>query len=808
MSNYFRWNAGRKRQGTPTLESQPGAHTGNSRQYIPGYSDSNIIYLDTAAGNDGNAGTSEGAPKLTYASAATAAGSTKKIRVINNGAALPTNITKPTEMKRGLSGTISSSLTAPVDTWTQAATPGLTNNIRAVAYSDKLALYVAANDSGKTAYSADGNTWNVNSGTLASGGTLDFVTWIPEINKFFLGGENATIANSDDGQVWREDTLPSLDTGGTSAFVGIAYSGLLGRIVAVTQDGGVAYSDDDGVSWSVILTLLSTITATHLIYSSYNAKYYMTSTSGIFLSSDGINWSAADTQPTGQISTMASNESGILVAVGGSSSPEVFRSTNGGLSWAAASSVSLTTSSATGVIYVPEISRFVTGNVSGQIAFSSNGDTWTNAATPSYGGTAIRRFVYSPLKGRLVSVGNSAKIAYSTAFANTISANIAGFTVQAMQYSGTVTTYNCTMYQPGTTASLNLNACRITEPGAHISNNAQSHFGTLFEGDAYFTTVPASANAFDFNCNTAAGTVYIFNGSETHYERIRDNIIEGGVQATYPATVTSGNTRGTSSDGVIFGQFHTTADPLFVDETDYKLQRVLDGYQYDSPLVAGSQYYLNANSDFRDVGAWSYNESGATYKYQRTIDFPMPAAIAGSTIEFIRHNRSNLHVAEDGTPDTVNQPDARWEEIVMTFKTVGETYIDFIDWLEGQVDMTCSISLAPDLTPTTAVTASGSTSAGEAVITITDNSGLDSGDRLTIDGNQYTVLYTYGTTKVVLDRTTTTALTDTESISVKSTTGEGEYQYVPQLERRLSRWYETDSTYQRGLAIRFARKLP
>lgn len=186
----------------------------------------------------------------------------------------------------------------------------------------------------------------------------------------------------------------------------------------------------------------------------------------------------------------------------------------------------------------------------------------------------------------------------------------------------------------------------------------------------------------------------------------------------------------------------------------------------------------------------------------------MPAAIAGSTIEFIRHNRSNLHVAEDGTPDTVNQPDARWEEIVMTFKTVGETYIDFIDWLEGQVDMTCSISLAPDLTPTTAVTASGSTSAGEAVITITDNSGLDSGDRLTIDGNQYTVLYTYGTTKVVLDRTTTTALTDTESISVKSTTGEGEYQYVPQLERRLSRWYETDSTYQRGLAIRFARKLP
>ena len=88
LADKIRLRFGRYKVGAPTTNSQPGAHTGTSRQYIPGYSDSNIIYLDTAAGNDGNAGTSEGAPKLTYASAATAAGSTKKIRVINDGATL------------------------------------------------------------------------------------------------------------------------------------------------------------------------------------------------------------------------------------------------------------------------------------------------------------------------------------------------------------------------------------------------------------------------------------------------------------------------------------------------------------------------------------------------------------------------------------------------------------------------------------------------------------------------------------------------------------------------------------------------
>ena len=95
----------RKRTSTLTLDEQPGAHTGATRQYIPGYSDSNIVYLDTASGNDSNDGSTELLAKLTYASAATAAGSTKKIRVVNDGAALSTNITKPTHPSCACVGT-------------------------------------------------------------------------------------------------------------------------------------------------------------------------------------------------------------------------------------------------------------------------------------------------------------------------------------------------------------------------------------------------------------------------------------------------------------------------------------------------------------------------------------------------------------------------------------------------------------------------------------------------------------------------------------------------------------------------------
>lgn len=802
MSNYFTWSAGRTRQGSPTLESQPGAHTGDTRQYIPGYSDSNIIFLNTSTGNDALDGTSIANAKLTYASAATAAGTTKKIRLVNS-ATLTSNITKPTEATIGTTSTIaSSSMTAPVDTWTQATTlNSYSATANGMTWAPWLSKFIGIGGTSKAYYSADGNTWTAAASHGFGADAPQCCTVSLKRKLVIVGGSAGKVGYSSDGSAY---TVSSVSEIGSRSINGIAYSESLDRVFIAANDGFTAYSDDGCVTWA----LGPRIGANNL--------------SGIC--TNGTTWVVSDGTPAPAYFTGVYTYS---LATGGGSAAfrNVFYSTilgkflyadEGGDTYYSTTGAALTAAAtpgfsvdgAFGFAESIELGRVVAFGP-GEIAYSSDGDAWTLAGTDSYGATDIYCGAWSPLTGKFASAGVS-KAAYSTAFATTISAAIAGFSIQAVQYSGTVTAYNCTLKQPGTTAALSLDACRITESGAHISNAAATLYQTLVEGDIHYAGTYAAANALDINLNTIAGTLYIYNGSETHYERIRDNIIEGGVQASYPVTVTSGNTRGTSSNGVIFGALHTTSDPLFVDETDYKLKRVLDGYQYDSPMVAASLYYYNqaTTQTFRDNGAWSYNESAASYKYQRTKDFLMPAAANGGTITTLRHNRANLHVAEDGTPDVVNTPDSRWEEIVMTYKTLPADHIDFIDWLEGKVDMRSNISLSPSLTPTTSVTASGATSAGEAVITVTDNTGLDSGDRLTIDGNEYTVLYTYGTTKVVLDRITTTALSNGESITVKYDTGFYEYQYVPNNDRSLTRWYETNTEYFRGLVVRFARKLP
>lgn len=801
MSNYFTWSAGRTRQGSPTLESQPGAHTGDTRQYIPGYSDSNIVYLDTASGNDANSGATELLPKLTQSAAETAAGSTKKIRVINDGAELG-SVAKPTEMKRGLNGSIAADYDTSLDSWSSAGTPSFgTSAIYDVQYSDLIDKFVAAGAAGKIGYSTDGSTWT-QAGTPSF--STDAIYSIAESDDILVAvGDSGKIATSTDGDVWTQRTSTT-----TEQLLRVHYNRKL-ETFAATGQKSVLLLSDDGVTWrsagfrSAVMVGNVGSNAPALCSHPETGVFVLGDSVGRFsYSYDGENWYDVGNTPSNAIVSIVYNS---LVG-------EFLALCNGANGWRSSDGITWTATTTdrggNELAYIPDIGIYLIASQSSNIiSWGTNGNTWTTATTPvisSAYGVAVNP------SALCVMVGNTGVIVYKQIALRTIQADIAGFTIYGASYTGTRTLYNCTLRRPVTTAALSLNACRLTESGAHISNNAATLYQTLVEGDIHYTGTYAAANALDINLNTIAGTLYIYNGSETHYERIRDNIIEGGVQASYPVTVTSGNTRGTSSNGVIFGALHTTSDPLFVDETDYKLKRVLDGYQYDSPMVAASQYYYNqaTTQTFRDNGAWSYNEGSATYKYQRTFDFLMPATAIGSAIDFVRHNRANLHVAEDGTPDAVNTPDSRWEEIVMQFKTLPADHIDFINWLEGQVDMTCDISLSPSLTPTTAVTASGATAAGEAVITITDNSGLDSGDQLTIDGNTYTVLYTYGTTKVVLDRITTTALSDTESITVKYDTGFGEYQYVPMLERRLSRWYETDENYMRGLQIRFARKLP
>jgi hypothetical protein len=232
----------RKRTSTLTLDEQPGAHTGATRQYIPGYSDSNIVYLDTASGNDSNDGSTELLAKLTYASAATAAGSTKKIRVINDGAALSTNITKPTEMKRGVSGTISSSLTAPVASLTAAATPGWTSGApRRVTWSPKLGKWYGVGST-EIVSSSDGDVWTLEE--TISGAIGYRIFWSQVHERLYVLCTAGKLLYSSDGSTFTTQTI------GASTLGAIAYSDSLG-LYAVGSLGYIYYSTD-GISWEAV----------------------------------------------------------------------------------------------------------------------------------------------------------------------------------------------------------------------------------------------------------------------------------------------------------------------------------------------------------------------------------------------------------------------------------------------------------------------------------------------------------------------------------------------------------------------------
>ena len=624
LQDVIRIRCNRRKVGSPTLNSQPGAHSGNSRKYIPGYADSNIVYLDTASGNDSNDGSTELLAKLTYASAATAASTTKKIRVINNGAALSTNITKPTEMKRGVSGTISSSLTAPVDTWTQAATPSFsTSLIEAVDYSPSLNKYVAVGASGKVATSPDGNTWTQHT-AIGGGNSVFDVIWVQSAHLFFYGGTNGAFGTSPDGITWSESIVAEVAIAASSYNINVVlYSPALSMTVVATNGGTIARSKDNGVIWIQAPTIFSGDSFLGGCWSDELGKFFLTTFSGnIYYSDDGSTWTAAATpsfsgDPIYWVTWSAM--AGKLVAVGGSfSTPKIAYSTDG-ITWTQAGTVALSGARANYVAYSTEIGKFVAVGNGGQIAHSSDGDVWTLAGTPSFSTSSISDVVYSCLQGEFIAVGTSGKIAYSTAYATTISASVAGFTIQAVQYSGTLTAYNCTLRQPGTTAALSLDSCRV-EYDSHISNNAITSMATLYRGDRHTTCTPASQNAIDMNLDTVGGVWYIYNASATSYERIRDCIIEGGIVASYAVTVGGrSNTRGTSTN-VLFGADVTHDNPKFVDTTDYALQFQTNGYARNSLAVGRSALYFNSAGDARDLGAWSYVESAVTYFYSKAAE--------------------------------------------------------------------------------------------------------------------------------------------------------------------------------------------
>jgi len=800
----------RKRTSTLTLDSEPGAHTGNSRQYIPGYSDSNIVYLDTVSGNDANDGSTELLAKLTYASAATAAGSTKTIRVINDGAALSTNITKPTEMKRGVSGTISSSTSAPVDAWTQAGTPSFsTTLIEAVAWSPRLNLFAAVGQSGKVATSPDGDTWTQHSAIFSAAQALDIV-WSDASKVFYCVGNNGAFAYSSDGSTWTEQVISEIEVSGGSFNINCVIANSDASLIVVASNvGTIASSADGGETWQKANTTLSGDSFLGGCWSDRLGKFYLSTFSGnVYSSADGSNWSAAATpsfsgDPIYWITD--SEQAGRLVAVGGSfSTPKLAYSTDGD-AFTQSATPAMSGARANYVEYCVELEKYVAAGNGGQLAYSSDGNTWTLAATPSFGSTAITDIAYSPLLGKLSAVGGSGKIAYSTAFANTISANVAGFTIQAVQYSGTITAYNCTMKQPGTTANLSLNACRVTEAGSHISSNTAGSFATLFEGDRHTTCTPAAQNDIDCNLDTVGGTWYIYNASATGFERVRDCLVTDGMIANFNVTVGGrANIQG-DSENILIDAEVTTDDPKFVDTTDYKLQFQTNGYARNSLAAGRSAIYFNSAGSPRDIGAWSYVESAVSYFFAKSA-----VLYKGEITHEIEETVSEQQ-GDSGVVSVYGNANRIKEIITISYGDTREVDRAPFEYIRLLKDKGVKLILDAEWESNAGtVTVNGNQAAGVEFLTV-DSCIYYNGLWVTVSGKRYWIMRASpsntAATKLILDRPLEDAVSDNDVLTTNYPPGVGEYQFAGLARLQLKRKAPDGlKGWQTGLQLRFVRK--
>jgi hypothetical protein len=545
-------------------------------------------------------------------------------------------------MKRGVSGAISSSVSTMIGTWSAPATFS-----GSVSYSPKFQKLFSADK-----YSSDGATWS----TYIAGPTAGAKTYWSD--RLQLG-----IAIAGSGEAWYSSDLDtwtqSSDLGNNSWFVVIELNETL---FAYGTTGAVAKSTD-GVNWELRKTSQPFQLGAHAA-TVYDGRIVIASdvfdgasyVAAVFTSTDGENFTELATGfTTGYYCCSVAVVNGELwIGFGESGADNSFiRKTSDFITFTTESFT--TTDGDTYVSNVSEIKElsliivFIGPTDANFLRYSISGSAFSSAAPSNL---VQGQCIYMPILGKIF-----AGASLSLSPANTISANVAGFTVQAVQYSGTPTLYNCTLRNPGTAAAVSLNGCRVNY-GAEIDADSGAHRATLFKGDTYFTTTPASQNAFSLNSNTFGGKCYILNSSQTGYEQIRDNLFADGIDATWPVTVSGrDNVQGVSANA-LFGFEVTFNDPKFVDETDYALQYQTNGYDRNSLAAGRSNIYYNSAGARRDIGAWSYIESAVTYYHAKTAYISKPTKISVTYEETVSEQQG------DNGPVSVYTKPSRVKEIL------------------------------------------------------------------------------------------------------------------------------------------------
>jgi photosystem II stability/assembly factor-like uncharacterized protein len=200
------------------------------------------------------------------------------------------------------------------DTWTTVTNSTFgTSNIRGIAYGTGIG-YVAVGENGKMAYSSKDNkgvTWTAVTDTKLS----NYINGIAYSHthgwtggNLVAVGSNGGIAYSANGTTWTAVT----DSPFTSAINAIAYGDIVknnigvDRLVAVGNDGIIAYSDDQGVTWTEVEDSTFGTSDITKIVSNGTDKFIAVGFFGkMATSTDGITWTAVEDSTFGTDNTSA-----------------------------------------------------------------------------------------------------------------------------------------------------------------------------------------------------------------------------------------------------------------------------------------------------------------------------------------------------------------------------------------------------------------------------------------------------------------------------------------------------------------------
>ena len=195
---------------------------------------------------------------------------------------------------------------------------------------------------------------------------------------------------------------------GTSDIRAIAYGN--NRFVAGGQNFQMAYSDDNGASWTKAPTgaLVGMVHIQAIAYGSN--KFVAVGYDGPGYSDDGASWTKAPYwRASSFIFDAVAYGNGKFVAGGSGGTDGNMGYSSDGISWTAFEESTFSTNDISAIAY--DNNRFVAVGRGGKMAYSSDGISWTAVANSTFGTSDIRAIAYG--NNRFVAVGWDGKMAYS-----------------------------------------------------------------------------------------------------------------------------------------------------------------------------------------------------------------------------------------------------------------------------------------------------------------------------------------------------------------------------------------------------------